>query len=113
MALAEEPEPMSLVTLTSAGATIPPPVKATPTPTPEIHVDENWLFVQLKKGGGGRTRWILDTGVTNHMTGDCMAFSELDTSVCGMFDSAIAPWSPSRAAALSSLRQGQRALGVD
>jgi hypothetical protein len=28
------------------------------------------------------TRWVVDIGATNHMTGACGAFSKLDTSVC-------------------------------
>jgi len=36
----------------------------------EVHIREDKLFVQLgEKSGEGRTRWILDTGATNHMTG--------------------------------------------
>jgi hypothetical protein len=31
--------------------------------------------------GGDSTRWILDTGATNHMTGERSVFSELDTKV--------------------------------
>jgi hypothetical protein len=50
----------------------------------EVHIQEDKLFVQLgEKSGEGRTRWILDTGATNHMTGVRSFFSELDTGVHG------------------------------
>jgi len=40
--------------------------------------------VQLGDGCEGEsTRWILDTGATNHMTGTQSVFSNLDTGVCG------------------------------
>jgi hypothetical protein len=59
-------------------------MKAVPTPTPKIHLNENRPFVQLKeKGGGGSTQWILDTDTMNHMTGEHMAFFELDIGVPG------------------------------
>jgi hypothetical protein len=49
-----------------------------------IHIHEDKLFVQLgEKTEGGSTRWILDTGATNHMTAERSVFSELDTSVRG------------------------------
>jgi hypothetical protein len=49
-----------------------------------IHINEDKLFVQLgEKSEGGSTHWILDTGATNHMTGERSIFSELDTSVHG------------------------------
>lgn len=49
-----------------------------------MHLDENRLFVQLGDGHEGEsTRWILDTGATNRMTGARSAFSELDTGVRG------------------------------
>lgn len=55
-----------------------------PTAREEVHLREDKLFVQLgEKRDGGQTRWILDTGATNHMTSVRAAFSELDTSVRG------------------------------
>jgi hypothetical protein len=50
----------------------------------KVHHNEDRMFVQLgdKKCGGG-ARWILDSGATNHMTGECEVFSELDTGVHG------------------------------
>lgn len=49
-----------------------------------IHLEEDKLFVQLGGDGlGDSTRWILDTGATNHMTGVRSAFAELDTGVHG------------------------------
>jgi hypothetical protein len=32
---------------------------------------------------GDRCQWVLDTGVTNHMTGSREIFAELDFEVCG------------------------------
>jgi hypothetical protein len=49
--------------------------------TTEVHLKEDKLFVQLGDMAGDSTRWILDTGATNHMTGECSAFSKLDTKV--------------------------------
>ncbi|XP_066320065.1 uncharacterized protein [Miscanthus floridulus] len=36
-----------------------------------------------ENGGNGRTRWILDTGATNHMTGERSAFFDIDINVHG------------------------------
>jgi hypothetical protein len=53
-------------------------------PPSPIHLNEPKLFVQLGgKSEGESTRWILDTGATNHMTGARSSFSELDTGVRG------------------------------
>ncbi|XP_066320518.1 uncharacterized protein [Miscanthus floridulus] len=50
----------------------------------EVHIREDKLFVQLReKRGDGRTRWILDTGATNHMTEERSVFSNLDKGVDG------------------------------
>jgi hypothetical protein len=49
----------------------------------EVHLKEDKLFVQLGDKVGDSNRWILDTGATNHMTGERSAFSELDTKVQG------------------------------
>jgi len=52
--------------------------------TKEVHIREDKLFVQLgEKNRDGFTRWILDTGAMNHMTGERSSFSDLDTSVHG------------------------------
>jgi hypothetical protein len=59
-----------------------PPMNATPIPTSEIHLNEEQFVVQLEKGGGGSTQGILNTGTTNHMMRERMAFSKLDTVVC-------------------------------
>lgn len=81
VATAEKPEAVALVAVAAAAAAIPRP---SGVPAPEIHLDEHKLFVQLgEKGASGSTHWILDTGATNHMTGQRDAFSELDTSVHG------------------------------
>jgi hypothetical protein len=48
--------------------------------TTEVHLKEDKLFVQLDDN----TRWILDTGATNHMTGERSTFSEVDTKVHGI-----------------------------
>uniref|UniRef100_A0A0A8XUW7 Retrovirus-related Pol polyprotein from transposon TNT 1-94-like beta-barrel domain-containing protein n=1 Tax=Arundo donax TaxID=35708 RepID=A0A0A8XUW7_ARUDO len=77
----EDSEPAPFVALASASVTM-----STPSPAARaretIHLDK--LSVQLdEKGDGGSTRWILDTGATNHMTGERSIFSELDTGVRG------------------------------
>jgi hypothetical protein len=60
------------------------PTSSPAAANPSIHLEENKLFVQLgDNGDGDRTRWILDTGATNHMTGARSTFSELDKEIRG------------------------------
>jgi transposase InsO family protein len=81
VATEEKPEAVMCVAVAAAAAAIP---RRSGAATPEIHLDENKLFVQLgEKNAGGSACWILDTGATNHMTGQRDAFSELDTGVRG------------------------------
>jgi hypothetical protein len=69
------------VALATASVTTSAPPPSTRGQAP-IHVIEDKLFIQLsEKSEGGSTRWILDTGATNHMTGERSFFSELDTGV--------------------------------
>jgi hypothetical protein len=53
--------------------------------TPErtaIHLDELKLFVQLRdREHGDCSRWIVDSGATNHMTGERGTFMEIDNKV--------------------------------
>jgi hypothetical protein len=58
-------------------------VKSGATAPPEVHLKEDKLFVQLGDKAVADARWVLDTGVTNHMTSDNTAFSSLDTNVRG------------------------------
>jgi hypothetical protein len=58
-------------------------IEPTVSATTEVHLNEDKLFVQLGDKAGDNTRWILDTGATNQMTGERSAFSELDTKVHG------------------------------
>jgi hypothetical protein len=58
-------------------------IEPTVSATTDVHLNEDKLFVQLGDKVGDITHWILDTGVTNHMTGERSAFSELDTKVHG------------------------------
>jgi hypothetical protein len=51
--------------------------------TTEVHLKEDKIFMQLGDKAGDSTRWILDTGATNHMTGERSAFAKLDTKVHG------------------------------
>jgi hypothetical protein len=49
-----------------------------------VHLDEGKLFVQLgDKEHGDCSRWILDSGAMNHMTGERSAFIEIDHKVHG------------------------------
>jgi hypothetical protein len=49
-----------------------------------VHLDEGKLFVQLgDKEHADCSRWILDSGATNHMTGERSAFTEIDNKVHG------------------------------
>jgi hypothetical protein len=46
-------------------------VEQMPSSQTEVHHDEPKLFVHLdNKEGEGHMRWILDSGATNHMTGE-------------------------------------------
>jgi hypothetical protein len=66
-----------------ASATITRTVTAPELTT--IHLDEGKLFIQLRNGGHGDcSRWILDSGATNHMSGDQDAFTEIDRRVQGI-----------------------------
>jgi hypothetical protein len=74
----EDEDPALLVACASAH-TEPAP----PSPT-EVHHNEDKLFMQLGgKEGDNCKRWILDSGATNHMSGERKSFSELDTRVHG------------------------------
>lgn len=87
VAQAEEgEEPMLMVATAQVNAVIsstpPPATPAMPVDSAPIHIEEDKLFVQLSDGHEGEaTRWILDTGATNHMTGARSAFFELDNGV--------------------------------
>ena len=70
-------------TLFMASAAVIEPVAAHAHPS-AVHLDEGRLFVQLgDNGGGDGAHWILDSGATNHMTGVCTVFSEIDLRVHG------------------------------
>lgn len=71
------------VNTASSKSSSPPLSAAPPVNSAAIHLDEPKLFVQLgDRRKRESTRWILDTGATNHMTSVRSAFSEIDTSVC-------------------------------
>jgi hypothetical protein len=73
---------VAAVTAQADSTSLPPPV--TPAPGATVHLNEDQLFVQLgEKSDGDTTRWILDTGATNHMTSARSAFAELDLGVRG------------------------------
>ena len=49
-----------------------------------LFLREEKAHVNLAQGGDAKEGvWYLDSGATNHMTGDCAAFAELDTSIVG------------------------------
>jgi hypothetical protein len=68
-------EPLSL----AAAPTSPPP-----SPHRCVHIREDKVFTQLGPCSDPEPhRWVLDTGATNHMTGERSVFSELNTRVSG------------------------------
>jgi hypothetical protein len=65
-------------TLLIASATIIEP------DSPPVHLNEGKLFIQLGDGERGDcSRWILDSGATNHMTGDQSTFTKINWKVHG------------------------------
>jgi hypothetical protein len=70
-------------TLFIASATTIEPITVQAHPD-VVHLDEIKLFVQLGENGGSDSAcWILDSGVTNHMTGVRAIFSEIDLRLHG------------------------------
>ena len=51
-----------------------------------IHLLEHKVLAHLdaEEKEHGADSWVLDTGATNHMSGSCAAFAELDAAVSGM-----------------------------
>jgi hypothetical protein len=51
-----------------------------------VHPIEEKAFAQLGEEEEGRStsKWVVNTDATNHMTGACAAFVELDINVWGM-----------------------------
>jgi hypothetical protein len=77
---AEEDEEL---TLFMASATVIEPIAVQAHPA-AVHLKESKLFAQLgENSGGDGARWILDSGVTNHMTTVRAVFSEIDLRVHG------------------------------
>jgi hypothetical protein len=79
----------AIISLNSSPASTPVrSIRAvTPPPPPPRRIDirEDHVFSQL----GPRAdlephQWVLDTGATNHITGERSAYSQLNNSVCGM-----------------------------
>jgi len=53
-------------------------------PIPELHVVEKKVHTELDNvADRDSTRWILDTGASNHMSESRTAFADLDTGVTG------------------------------
>jgi hypothetical protein len=76
----EEDEPSLFMAIT----TVIEPITVQAHPA-TVHFEENKLFVQLgEKGSGDSARWILDSGVTNHMTRVHAVFSEINLRVHGV-----------------------------
>jgi hypothetical protein len=73
----DDGEAALLVACASIDAKLAAPVST------KVHLKQDKQFVQLGDKAGDSTRWILDTGATNHMTGERSTFSELDTKVHG------------------------------
>jgi hypothetical protein len=54
-------------------------------PPVHVHLDELKVLLHLSQEEEivVSRRWVLDTGATNHMTGTCYVFTELDSGVTG------------------------------
>ena len=83
----EEDPALMLAAVELVAGDILEPAPAAPSPNPTSRrvdlVEAKVLFQrdgQEEDAGGS---WVLDTGATNHMTGDRSAFAELDPAVCG------------------------------
>lgn len=77
-----EPKPMAHVAL--ATAVVADASSSLTQERREVHLEESKLFILLsEKSGDERTRWILDIGTTNHMTGERSIFSNIDAGVHG------------------------------
>jgi hypothetical protein len=77
-AQAEEDEEL---TLFMASATVIEPIAVQAHPA-AVHLKESKPFAQLgENSGGDGARWILDSGVTNHMTTVRVVFSEINLRV--------------------------------
>lgn len=49
-----------------------------------IHLKEARAFAQIDdEGDADDTLWYLDTGATNHMSGSCVVFSDIDNNIYG------------------------------
>jgi hypothetical protein len=78
VAQAEEDKELTLF-MASVAVIEPITVQAHPA---AVHLEESKLFAQLgENSGGDGARWILDSRVTNHMTGMRAVFSEIDLRV--------------------------------
>jgi hypothetical protein len=85
----EERALMYLAAETEVIASLPcslPPCSSTSSPQAPIHIHERKVLLHLsseeEKEAVAPCRWgVLDTGVTNHMTGSRRLFTELDTGV--------------------------------
>jgi hypothetical protein len=110
-----EGEQALLVAMTTIATTTSSEAARSTPSSSGVHLDENKLFVQLgDKGGGGHAEWILDTGTTNHMTGVCSAFFELDTGIDGTvhFRDGSVPGIEGRGTILFKCKNGEhQALG--
>ena len=57
---------------------------SSPAALPELHILEKKVHPELDDAADrDPTRWILDTGASNHMSGSHAAFADLDTGVTG------------------------------
>ena len=73
---------------TSSPPPQPPRFTVTPPPPPaallELHLVEKKVHAEFDDAADqDPTRWILDTGASNHMSGSRAAFANLDTGVTG------------------------------
>jgi hypothetical protein len=87
---------------------IEPPLEFTPAASPAAAPDGSLHFLENKvlatfdnAGDRDPTRWVLDTGASNHMTGSRAAFSNIDSGVTGTSASGMGQSPGSRGLALS------------
>jgi len=74
------------VTTPPKSPSLPRPAPPTVDPQTRVHLDKRKVLLYLnseEEEAVGPRRWVLNTGVTNHMMGSWNVLAELNTSVTG------------------------------